>query len=123
MLPTHLAQTSSSNFYPMSNSSYPPSTSPQFNSPSSNNILTRILGKGGITSFTVTTEPESSNSQQQSARDHDTTTTTTQPKSTKSQATPKPSRWRTPEFIFYEIIVAMAVGIMIWVPSDLSNGQ
>lgn len=34
---------------------------------------------------------------------------------------PRPSRWRTPEFFLYYVIVAAAVGWMIYVPVQLSS--
>ncbi|KAL6307438.1 MBOAT, membrane-bound O-acyltransferase family-domain-containing protein [Sparassis latifolia] len=38
------------------------------------------------------------------------------------QAAPHPpSRWRTPEFIFYELVFCLVVPIMIWIPVTLSS--
>jgi hypothetical protein len=40
-----------------------------------------------------------------------------------TQPPPPPSRWRTPEFLFYGVAFLIVVPYMVKVPYDISNGE
>lgn len=98
------------------NHHYPPTNT---NTTSSSSQSTKSSNAFKLTDLTVDTEPTDNKSKIQASRDATTASTT----SSNPQTAPKPSKWRSPEFIFYEVVVFMAVSLMTWVPIDISKGE